>query len=69
METTECDRCGGNGLIAVEGNAPAGTGRCPACHGYGRVEQLPQPEHLPDAAPAEAEHGIPDTSSPAPDVE
>jgi hypothetical protein len=39
METIPCDRCGGNGLVPVPGNAPSGTGRCPACKGLGQIER------------------------------
>ncbi len=39
METIPCDRCGGNGLVPVPGNAPSGTGRCPTCKGLGQIER------------------------------
>ena len=39
MQTLMCERCNGTGLVAVSGNAPMGTGRCPVCQGGGLVEQ------------------------------
>lgn len=64
MDTILCDRCGGNGLVSVPGNAPSGTGRCPTCKGLGQIERPTEETNKPQAHADVGQKPHEDDSSP-----